>query len=443
MSINNKTIGETIARLRLERGMTQQQLSSVIGVSHQAVSKWETGAALPDLEALLKLSRLFGISVEELTEGAETETEDTPFPSFIDENVVEGLKEAAQTAAQTARDIGTSIYEKLSSFVSSAADAIKAQTAQDDASDESKEDEEYEEAADSPARESLAIEHLIELAPFMSREKLSQMITERKEPLSLAQIKALAPFLTQDALGQLLTDGCEEAVGIDELVSFAPFLKKEPLFKLVMARSEQMDLNKLKALAPFLKKGMVDILVDGLNGVKRPTSDEMFRQFADGVQKGAQSVYEKVKTAVKQAQQAAKDACADTDAAAETALNARNWTWLTLNADSVRNGELQLKICLTAARELTDKDEVSGILLKTVPSMDEVSTAALINELAQAGKWELCEELVDFADTSAADGLLRLAAGKPEARNAALIYSAKASREAIAAFMQGEIDRQA
>ena len=54
MSINNKTIGETIARLRLERGMTQQQLSSVIGVSHQAVSKWETGAALPDLEALLK-----------------------------------------------------------------------------------------------------------------------------------------------------------------------------------------------------------------------------------------------------------------------------------------------------------------------------------------------------------------------------------------------------
>ncbi len=443
MSINNKTIGETIARLRLERGMTQQQLSSVIGVSHQAVSKWETGAALPDLEALLKLSRLFGISVEELTEGAETETEETPFPSFIDENVVEGLKEAAQTAAQTARDIGTSIYEKLSSFVSSAADAIKAQTAPDDTSDESDEDEEYEEASDSPARESLAIEHLIELAPFMSREKLSQMVTERKEPLSLAQIKALAPFLTQDALGQLLTDGCEEAVGIDELVSFAPFLKKEPLFKLVMARSEQMDLNKLKALAPFLKKGMVDILVDGLNGVKRPTSDEMFRQFADGVQKGAQSVYEKVKTAVKQAQQAAKDACADTDAAAEDPLGLKDLEVINENPVGSSISKQYLEISLAAAQEFTSKDDVMHILRDTVPSMDEEDTATLIDALAQAGKWELCEELVDFADTSAADGLLRLASGKPEARNAALIYSSKASREAIAAFMQGEIDRQA
>lgn len=441
MSINNKTIGETIARLRLERNMTQQQLSSVIGVSHQAVSKWENGAALPDLESLLKLSRLFGVSVEELTAGAETESEDSPLPSFIDENMVEGLKEAAQNAAQTARDIGASIYEKLSSFVNSAADAIKAQTAQDAVPEQ---DEEFEEeAADAPARGDIAIEHLVELAPFMSREKLSQMVTEREAPLSLAQIKALAPFLTQDALAQLLTDGCEDAVGIDELVSFAPFLKKEPLFRLVMARSEQLDLAKLKALAPFLKKGMVDILVDSLNGIRRPTSDEMFRQFADGVQKGAQSVYEKVKSAVKQAQQAAKDACADTDAAAESALNARNWTWLSLNADSVKNSELQLKICLTATRELSDRKEVSGILLKTVPSMDEMSTAALINELAQAGKWELCEDLFGFADTSAADSLLRLAVGKPEARNAALIYSAKASREAIAAFMQSELDRNA
>ena len=415
----------------------------MIGVSHQAVSKWENGAALPDLEALLKLSRLFGVSVEELTAGAETETDETPFSSFIDENVVEGLKEAAQTAAQTARDIGTSIYEKLSSFVNNAADAIKAQSGSAAETEESEDEAEFEEAPASPAYESIPLEHLIELAPFMSREKLSQLVTGRAQPLTLAEIKALAPFLTQDALAQLLTDGCEEAVGIDELVSFAPFLKKEPLFKLVMARRDEIDLSKLKALAPFLKKGMVDILVDDLHGVKRPTSDEMFRQFADGVQKGAQNVYEKVKSAVKQAQQAAREACADTDAAAETALNARNWTWLSLNADSVRNSELQLKICLTAARELSDKDEINGILLKVVPSMDEIGTAALINELAQAGKWELCEELVSFADTSAADSLLRLAAGKPEARNVALTYSAKASKEALAAFLQGEIDREA
>ena len=111
MSINNKTIGETISRLRLERVMTQQQLSSVIGVSHQAVSKWENGAALPDLEALLKLSRLFGVSVEELTAGAETDEQTDAFPSFIDQNVVEGLKEAAQTAAKYKLDNLTLIVD--------------------------------------------------------------------------------------------------------------------------------------------------------------------------------------------------------------------------------------------------------------------------------------------------------------------------------------------
>ncbi|MCR4622767.1 MAG: helix-turn-helix domain-containing protein [Clostridiales bacterium] len=440
MSINNKIVGETISRLRLERGMTQQQLSSVIGVSHQAVSKWENGAALPDLDALLKLSRLFGVSVEELTKGAETEEASNPFSSIFDENVVDGIKEAAQSAAQTAKDIGNSIYSRLSSFVSSAADAIKGQASREP------EDEDYEAADEEYAPEheesgsALPISELIELAPFMSREKLSQLVCELEQPLSLGEIKALAPFVTQETLGQLLNDGCEEDVGIDELISFAPFLKKEPLFKLVMARQDQLDLSRVKALAPFLKKGMVDILVDGLNGIKRPTSDEVFRQFTDNIQKGAQSVYEKVKSAVKQAQQAAKAANADSDTAAEDALNARNWAWLSLNADSVASSELQLKICLTAARELSDNDEIVGILLKAVPSMDEVSTAALINELAQAGKWDLCEELINFADTSAADGLLRLATGKPEARNAALLYSSKASKEALAAFLQGELN---
>ncbi|MBQ3669435.1 MAG: helix-turn-helix transcriptional regulator, partial [Clostridia bacterium] len=66
MSISNKNVGMNIANLRTARRMTQQQLAAAMGVSHQAVSKWETGAALPDLETILNLSRLFGVSMEEL-----------------------------------------------------------------------------------------------------------------------------------------------------------------------------------------------------------------------------------------------------------------------------------------------------------------------------------------------------------------------------------------
>ena len=48
--IDNRTVGRCIARLRVAKGMTQQGLAAALNVSHQAVSKWETGAALPDMQ---------------------------------------------------------------------------------------------------------------------------------------------------------------------------------------------------------------------------------------------------------------------------------------------------------------------------------------------------------------------------------------------------------
>lgn len=64
--IDNREVGKSIAFLRRMEGMTQQQLASAMNVSHQAVSKWETGAALPDIQTLLELTRLFGVTVEQL-----------------------------------------------------------------------------------------------------------------------------------------------------------------------------------------------------------------------------------------------------------------------------------------------------------------------------------------------------------------------------------------
>ena len=62
----NIEMGAKIRQLRLSRGMTQEELGDELNVSPQAVSKWESGATLPDIQLLPELAVLFGISIDEL-----------------------------------------------------------------------------------------------------------------------------------------------------------------------------------------------------------------------------------------------------------------------------------------------------------------------------------------------------------------------------------------
>ncbi|MBQ7306570.1 MAG: helix-turn-helix transcriptional regulator, partial [Clostridia bacterium] len=59
-------IGETIARLRRERGMTQEALAESMGVSSQTISKWENSTTCPDVSLLPVLADFFGVSVDDL-----------------------------------------------------------------------------------------------------------------------------------------------------------------------------------------------------------------------------------------------------------------------------------------------------------------------------------------------------------------------------------------
>ena len=65
------TIGKRIAFLRKEKGLTQEELAGHMDISPQAVSKWENDQTCPDISALPKLARLFGVTVDELLEGKE------------------------------------------------------------------------------------------------------------------------------------------------------------------------------------------------------------------------------------------------------------------------------------------------------------------------------------------------------------------------------------
>ena len=60
------TTGEKIAALRREKGLSQEALGERLGLSRQAVSKWEAEQAVPTMDNLMELSRLFGVPVDTL-----------------------------------------------------------------------------------------------------------------------------------------------------------------------------------------------------------------------------------------------------------------------------------------------------------------------------------------------------------------------------------------
>lgn len=74
------TLAEKILHLRTQQGLSQLELAEQLGVSRQSVSKWETGQSVPDLDKLIKLADLFGISVDELVREGERPQPPQPEP---------------------------------------------------------------------------------------------------------------------------------------------------------------------------------------------------------------------------------------------------------------------------------------------------------------------------------------------------------------------------
>ena len=71
VKIVRKSLSETLKENRTRCKMTQEFVAESLGVSRQAVSKWESGTADPSTSNLLALAKLFGVSAEELLKSVE------------------------------------------------------------------------------------------------------------------------------------------------------------------------------------------------------------------------------------------------------------------------------------------------------------------------------------------------------------------------------------
>ena len=176
--IDNRTVGKTIAALRQAKGMTQQQLAAALNVSHQAVSKWENGAALPDIQTLVELTQLFGITVEQLLSG----------------EIPEARMEDGTTLDERISNIGnffSGVIDDIGNVFRSEPENVP-EEAPDDGAVEAKVGESEDSA---PEEDPIDLQKLLQMAPFMSKGAVEEMLSKSRRKLSATEIARFAPFV--------------------------------------------------------------------------------------------------------------------------------------------------------------------------------------------------------------------------------------------------------
>ena len=360
--IDNRAVGKTIATLRQNRNMTQQQLAATLNVSHQAVSKWENGAALPDVQTLMDLTRLFGITMEQLLNG-EVPQDRLENKSTLDESIqsigtffnslVNGIFQPAKDEAKDTEDDGTE-------------DVIT----EDDAPDENNEAETAETEEPAP----FDLEKLLQMAPFMSRAAVDALLLEHKDMLTSADIAKFAPFISRECLEKLIQNP-ETEITWETLQRIAPFLKREMV-------------DRLAKLAAMGSKAVQDVA----NNPPSKTGEDIGRAIGDVSQTIGKGVEKMARKAAKLGENVVNEV-----------TNAYNSF-----VEGARSREERVKALRRAACERALKDEKWDWLAEHI---DEIDDDALMREIAQKANglgmhdWVL-EHLNGYADTRTIDAAI-------------------------------------
>jgi transcriptional regulator with XRE-family HTH domain len=241
--IDSHVTGAYIARLRKERDWTQLELADRLHVTHQAVSRWETGDSFPDLATLAQLAQTFGVHMEALLDGDQA----TPTAGTARDEVLEALTEgqteriaelakANPSGMQTVVEMGPLTRPSVMNRI-----------------------------VESMAGYHFTLEQAVALGPFVSRELLDSIVAGIDEPISAQDLADLAPFVTRAWLGQRVQQLAPGSVDVATLESLAPFIDRPAADRLASGLAdERITLGALTSLAPFISRATVGQLADRL-----------------------------------------------------------------------------------------------------------------------------------------------------------------------------------
>ena len=359
--IDNRAVGKTIATLRQNRNMTQQQLAAALNVSHQAVSKWENGAALPDVQTLMDLTRLFGITMEQLLSG-EVPPERMETRSPLEEPI---------------RDIGN-FFNNIVNGIFQAPKKEDAPEEDDGAEDAQTEDEPAEQSEPEGAPETLDLEKLLQMAPFMTRQAVDALLMEHKAQLTAADIARFAPFISRECLEKLIQNP-ETEITWETLQRIAPFLKREMVDKLakLAARGNQAMQDVAKGECnPGAEIGkaigdMSQTIGKGVEKVVRHAA-KLGEDVASGVSEAINSIMEDARGREQRVKDLRKAACA-------RALQDEKWDWLAEHIDEIDDEDLM--------REIAQKANGLGMHDWVLDHLNGYADTRTIDAAIESGNW--------------------------------------------------------
>ena len=110
-------LGDKITDLRKKNGWSQEELANRLGVSRQAVSKWESASSIPDLDKILKMSDLFGVSTDYLLKDS-LEMERAMKELSEDDHVESGIgEETVRMISMETANVYLKLLQKISSKI--------------------------------------------------------------------------------------------------------------------------------------------------------------------------------------------------------------------------------------------------------------------------------------------------------------------------------------
>ncbi|MDU7954642.1 MAG: helix-turn-helix transcriptional regulator [Clostridium perfringens] len=98
--MSNLGFDNKLKELRKEKNISQEQLAKELNISRQAISKWESGKAYPDIDNLILLRKIFGVSLDELIMEEEEKVEEDNSKQELIESSEKGIFEDMDSEAE-------------------------------------------------------------------------------------------------------------------------------------------------------------------------------------------------------------------------------------------------------------------------------------------------------------------------------------------------------